>query len=294
MLSRRAALAAMAAACGTPLRAQTQAPKLPIVATFSVLADLVHVVGGDRIDVTALVGPGGDPHAHVPEASDTRALAAARLIIVNALGLDGWIDQLIGTAAAQAPVVVASKGVKGRSPDERAAVLDPHAWLDVANAKIYVANIRDGLRRIEVASTKLFNANTAAYLGKLAALDTDIRAGVETIPPGRRLLVTGHAAFGYFGAAYGLRTFAPPALASGLSGARDLAAAVKQVKAQNAPALFGDGRTDAGLIRRIASEAGVPFGGVLYADALTAGAPAATYLDLMRSNLQVLVTALKN
>ena len=294
MLTRRVALAGLAGAAISPLRAQTL-PKTPVAATFSILADFLRVVGGDRMEIATLVGPGGDVHAYAPAPADARTVAGAKLIVENGIGLEAWVDQLIGTAAAQAPVVVASRGVKPRARDERAAYLDPHAWLSVANAKLYVANIRDGLRRIDVGDTKLFNTTAASYLVNLDALDADIRAAVETIPAARRVIVTGHDAFGYFGAAYGLRTLAAGSFGAGVAaGSRDVAAAVKQIKAQNAPVVFGDTLSDPQTIRQIAADSGATFGGILHADSLTPkGGGAATYLEMMRHNLQVLVAALR-
>jgi zinc/manganese transport system substrate-binding protein len=294
MFTRRAALAGLAAGvAASPLRAQVL-PPFPVVATFSILADFLRVAGGSRVEIASLVGPDRDVHTYIGGASDARTLAGAKLIVQNGFGLEGWVDQLIGTAAAQAPVVVASRGVKARTRDERASTIDPHAWLSVANAKLYVSNIRDGLRRIDATDTKLFNTNVASYLVNLDTLDAEILAAVETIPAARRLIVTGHDAFGYFGAAYGLRTFSPTGLGAATPGAREIAAAAKQIKGQNALVVFGDGVTDPQVSRQIATEAGATFGGVLYADALTPkGGVAATYLDLMRHNLQVLVAALR-
>ena len=296
MVTRRLALAGLAGVLSGSRRLHAQAlPTISVVASFSVLADFVRVVGGDRIEAAALVGPDTDVHGYEPTPGDARTLAASKLIVENGLGLETWIDQLIGTAAAQAPILVASRGVKVRSRDERGAALDPHAWMAVPNAKLYVANIRDALRRVDAGDAKLINAGAATYLAKLDALEAEIRAAVETIPAARRVLVTGHDAFGYFAAAYGLRSFTPPALTQrGSLGPREIATAAKQVKAQGAPALFGDAVSDPALLRQLAAESGVPLAGTLYADALTpASGPASTYLAMMRYDVRTILGALR-
>ena len=279
-----------------PVRAQTPA-KLPVVATFSILADFARNVGGERIEVAALVGPNGDTHVYQPKPADAKELGAARLILVNGFGLEGWIDRLIKASGAKAPVVVATKGIKPQQMREEGRVeLDPHAWQSIADAKIYVANIRDGLIAADPAGEAAYRANAEKYLGKLDTLEAEVKREIAKIPPGRRQIITTHDAFGYFGTAYGFRFIAPEGVSTETeASARDVAKIIRQIKAQKIPAVFLENVTDPRLVRSIAAESGATVGGTLYSDALSPpGGPASTYIDMMRNNVRELSAALAN
>ncbi|MGB6175110.1 MAG: metal ABC transporter substrate-binding protein [Methylocella sp.] len=279
-------------------QALAQAPeKLPVVATFSILADFARNVGGERIEVTALVGPNGDTHVYQPKPADAKELVAARLILVNGLGLEGWIDRLIKASGARAPVIVATKGIKPQQMREEGRVeLDPHAWQSIADAKIYVANISDALIAADPEGEAVYRANAANYLGKLDALDAEVKREIAKIPPGRRQIITTHDAFGYFGAAYGFRFIAPEGVSTETeASARDVAKIIRQIKAEKIPAVFLENVTDPRLVRSIAAESGAKVGGTLYSDALSpANGPASTYIDMMRNNIRELSAALAN
>ena len=278
------------------VHAQTPA-KLPVVATFSILADFALNVGGERIDAVALVGPDGDTHVYQPKPSDAKELGAARLIVVNGLGLEGWIDRLIKASGAKAPVVVATKGIKPQQMREEGRVeLDPHAWQSIADAKIYVANIRDGLIAADPEGASAYRANAENYLGKLDALEADVKREIAKIPPGRRQIITTHDAFAYFGTAYSFRFIAPEGVSTETeASARDVAKIIRQIKAQKIPAVFLESVTDPRLARSIAAESGATVGGTLYSDALSPpDGPASTYIDMIRNNIRELSAALAN
>jgi zinc/manganese transport system substrate-binding protein len=271
--------------------------KMPVVATFSILADFARNVGGGRIEVTELVGPNGDTHVYQPSPADAQELATARLILVNGLGLEGWIDRLIRASGAKAPVAVATKGIKPQQMNEEGRIgIDPHAWQSIANAKIYVANIRDALIAADPESASAYRANADDYLGKLDALDKEVSAEIAAIPPERRQIITTHDAFGYFGTAYGFRFVAPQGVSTETeASARDVAKIIRQIKAQNIPAVFLENVTDTRLLQTIAAESGAKIGGTLYSDALSpAEGPAGSYIEMMRNNVRQLSTALKN
>jgi zinc/manganese transport system substrate-binding protein len=279
-------------------QAKAQAPdKLPVVATFSILADFARNVGGDRIEVAALVGPNGDTHVYQPKPADAKELGAARLIVVNGLGLEGWIDRLIKASGAKAPVVVATKGIKPQQMREEGRVeLDPHAWQSIADAKIYVANIRGGLIAADPEGASAYRANADNYLRKLDALEKEVTVEIAKIPPERRQIITTHDAFGYFGTAYGFRFIAPEGVSTETeASARDVAKIIRQIKAQKIPAVFLENVTDPRLVRSIAAESGATVGGTLYSDALSPpNGPASTYVDMMRNNVRELAAALAN
>ena len=271
------------------------AEKLPVVATFSILADFVRNIGGDRVDVIALVGPDGDTHVYQPKPADAERLGAARLIVVNGLGLEGWIERLIKASNAQAPVVVATQGLKPQQMREEGRIeTDPHAWQSIGGAKLYVKNIQDGLIAADPEGESAYRTNANEYLAKLDALEQEVLAEIGKIPPEKRQIITTHDAFGYFGTAYGFRFIAPEGLSTEAEpSARDIAKIIRQIKAEKIPAVFLENITDQRLIKRIAAETGAKIGGDLFSDALSPpDGPAATYIDMMRHNVRELSAAL--
>jgi zinc/manganese transport system substrate-binding protein len=292
-----AAVGAVAAAGLVPGRGQNKTQDRPrAVAAFSILGDFVKNVGGERVELATLVGPNGDVHVYAPTPGDVKTIAAANIVFVNGLGLEGWIDRLIAASAARAPVVVASQGIRPlsgtRSQDH--AVSDPHAWQSVANVKLYVGNIRDGLIAVNAPGKKIFETNATAYLARLDALDAEIKAAIAAIPPARRKVITAHSAFGYFGDAYGIEFVAAEGLSTDAEpSARAVARLIDQIRREKIPAAFMENITDPRLLQRIAAETGVRIGSELYSDALSPpDGPAATYIEMMRSNVRELTSAL--
>jgi zinc/manganese transport system substrate-binding protein len=289
-------LVSLAMTGAVPVRAQP-ATKLPVVATFSILADFARNIGGEQIYVVTLVGPNGDTHVYQPKPADAKELGAARLILENGLGLEGWIDRLIQASGTKAPVIVATKGINPQQMREEGHIeLDPHAWQSIADAKIYVANIRDGLIAADPAGEAAYRANAEKYLGKLDTLEAEVKREIAKIPPGRRQIITTHDAFGYFGTAYGFRFIAPEGVSTETeASARDVAKIIRQIKSQKIPAVFLENVTDPRLARSIAAESGATVGGTLFSDALSPpDGPASTYIDMMRNNVRELAAALAN
>ncbi|MBM3552703.1 MAG: metal ABC transporter substrate-binding protein [Alphaproteobacteria bacterium] len=289
MLTRRSALALSLVALIAPSRAETK--KIPVVASFSIIGDLVHEVGGDRVSVTTIVGPDGDAHVYEPSPADGRRIAKARLIFVNGLGFEGWLERLIKSAKSKGEVFTLGNGVAARKNDEGQ---DPHAWQDVANAKIYVEAIRDALTTADPEGGQAYKANAEAYLAKLDALDAEIRQAIDALPKERRRVVSTHDAFGYFASRYGVEFIAPQGVSTEAEvSARDVAKIIDAVKSQKVAAVFIENIADPRLAKRIASETGARMGGVLYSDALSdAKGDGATYVDMMRHNVKQLAKAL--
>jgi zinc/manganese transport system substrate-binding protein len=297
VVSLTAAAAAVAAAGLAPGRGQNKTQDRPrAVATFSILGDFVRNVGREQVELATLVGPNGDVHVYAPTPGDVKTIAAANIVFVNGLGLEGWIDRLIAASATHAPVVVASRGIGPRSGarSRDQAVSDPHAWQSLANAKLYVGNIRDGLIAVDAAGKAIFEANATSYLAKLDALDGEIKTEIAAIPPARRKVITAHSAFDYFGDAYGIAFIAPEGLSTEAEpSARDVAKLIEQIRRENVPALFLENVADSRLLERIAAETGVRIGGKLYSDALSPpDGPAASYIAMMRSNARELTRVL--
>jgi len=302
MLTRRQALAATALAALFVAPGARAQDRLNVIASFSILGDFVKNVGGDRVEVATLVGPNGNAHVYAPSPGDAKKVADAKLVFVNGLGFEGWLERLVKASGTKAPIVVATKGIK---PLERAGEhdhdhdhdhgrADPHAWQSVANAKIYVANIRDALIAADPAGKDAYSANAAAYLAKLDALERDVREVIAKIPADRRRVITSHSAFGYFQDAYGVNFTAPQGVSTEAeASAKDVAAIIAQIRKQKVAAVFLENVTDPRLVEQVARETGAKVGGTLYSDALTDDkGDATTYVDLMRHNLRQLASAL--
>jgi ABC-type Zn uptake system ZnuABC Zn-binding protein ZnuA len=285
-------LAVLAAGCGggpTPAAGD----RLPVVATFSVLGDLVHNVGGEHVSVAVLAGPGIDTHTFAPAPADGVTLAHARLVFENGLGFEPWLDDLYQAAGSQATRVVLSEGIDVIAAEDGAR--DPHLWHSAANAIVMARSIGAALAAADPANAGSYRANTDAYTVELEALDDWIMAQVNRLPPERRKLVTTHDTFGYFAERYGFEvvgTLLPTTTEGASPSAQALAALVEAVRAEGVPAVFAETVSNNSLLDQVSTEAGVEVV-TLYTDALgPAGSAGATYLDLMRSNVSAIVTAL--
>jgi zinc/manganese transport system substrate-binding protein len=265
--------------------------RLKVVASFSILGDFVKNVGGDRVEVTTLVGPNGDIHVYTPAPADAKKIADAKLVVINGLGLEGWLPRLVQSSGGKATVVIASDGVV---PLKSGSAADPHAWQSVSNAKIYVANIRDALVAADPADAAVFRANADAYLAKLDGLNRDVREAMARIPPAHRKVISTHGAFGYFAAAYGVEFIAPLGVSTDSeASARDIADIINRIRVARIPAVFVENISDPRLIRRISAETGAAIGGTLYSDSLTEEkGDAPTYIDMVRHNIKALTKAL--
>lgn len=273
------------------ITAPARADRLNVVASFSILGDLVRNVGGDNVNVTTLVGPDGDVHVYVPTPADAKRITGARLVFVNGLGLEGWLPRLVQSAGNKATIITATAGI---APLKLGSDADPHAWQSPLNAKIYVANIRDALVAADPADAEAFQANAAAYLAKLDALDGEVRQAVAQIPENRRKVISTHRAFGYFEAAYGIAFIAPLGVSTeSEASAREIAGIITQIRSAKIPAVFLENISDPRLIRQIAAETGARVGGTLYSDSLTGEkGDSPTYIDMVRHNIKALTSAL--
>ncbi len=295
MTTRRSILLAaglMAMLLSLPAMAQD---KVKAVATISILGDFVKNVGGDRVEVVTLVGPNGDAHTFSPSPADARKIADAKVVFINGLGLEGWITRLVVASGTKAPTVTTTTGIKSRRMEEDGKqVTDPHAWQSIANARIYVANIRDGLSKADPAGTGTYDANAKVYLAKLDTLENEVKAAIAKIPADHRRIITTHDAFGYFGAAYGMEFIAPEGVSTEHeASAKDVAMIIKQIRKEKIPAVFMENISDSRLMQQIAKESGAKIGGALFSDALSdEKGPAPTYVDMMHNNIKQFLAAL--
>jgi zinc/manganese transport system substrate-binding protein len=276
--------------------------KIKVVASFSILADLTANVGGDKIELTSIVKPGSDAHVYEPKPDDVKAVVAADVVIVNGLGFEGWQQRLIEASGFKKYLVTAAQGVRARELDHEEhgdeahdhQDHDPHAWQNVANAQVYVANIAKGLCATDKVNCDYYEGKAKAYTEKLVALDSEIKSAINTIPEQNRTIITSHDAFGYLAESYGLDFLAPEGISTDAeASARDVARLIIQVREKNAKALFVESISDPRLLEQIASETGLKPGGTLYSDALSGtDGPASTYIDMMRHNIKTITSAI--
>lgn len=306
--------------------------KLKAVASFSILGDFVSRVGGDRVEVTTIVGPNGDAHVYEPKPADVKAVAAAKVVFVNGLAFEGWLDRLVDASGYKGTLIKATEGIEvekmsegghdehaeGEKKEEHAegeaghdhdkdkkaeaggeaghdhGESDPHAWQSAGNAQIYVKNIAAALCAADAAGCDTYKSNAEAYTKELATLDAEIKTAVEKIPADRRTVITSHDAFGYFEHNYGVKFLAPEGVSTeSEASAKDVAKLIGQIKQDKASALFVENVSDPRLIEQISKETGVKIGGALFSDALSEkDGPAATYIEMMRHNAKLLTEAM--
>ena len=303
---------------------------IPVVATFSILGDMVERIGGEHIALTTLVGPEGDAHVYQPTPKAARSVAEADLLFMNGLEFEGWLERLAEAASFDGAMVVATTGVspiafeehedddhdehdehaghdEHDEHDEHAGhdehdehaghdhgTFDPHAWQSLDNAVIYANNIAAGLAQADPANASEYYTNRAAFVAEIVALKSDIDAMMAALPADKRTVVTPHDAFGYFAEAYDLTFEAPQGMSTESEvSAADVAALITQIRRESISAVFIESITDNRMMEQIANETGATIGGTLYSDALSGETgPASTYLDMMRHNATTLSEAL--
>jgi zinc/manganese transport system substrate-binding protein len=290
MVWRSALILCVLMLCGPACRGE--APPLQVVASFSILADLAAQVGADEVSVAALVPPGRDLHQFQPKPADAKLLAHADLVVVNGLGGEGWLDQLVRASGYKGPVVAAGKvGTVRKGAD---GATDPHSWQDVGNARAAVVAIADALAALRPERAERFRARARAYDQRLVELQGWIMAQIAAIPEDRRVMVVPHEAFGYFAAAYGVTVLALQGVSSDAEPtAQRLAGLSRTIRAGRIAALFSEANADSRPIRQLAAESGVAVAGELYSDSLSPpDGPAPSYERMMRHNVTLMTKAM--
>lgn len=275
------------------------ADKIPVVASFSILGDLVAAVGSERVSVRSLVGPDQDAHVFEPQPIDLKAVSQARLVVFNGLGFEGWMERLIKSSGFKGTTLIASRGIKPRQMEDEdqpgKRVADPHAWQDPRNTIDYVRNIAAALSRLDPDGEAVYRANSANYIAELSALDNWAQAQYASIPAARRKLITSHDAFGYHSRRYGIRFLAPQGISSeDEPSAREMATLIRQIRKEQIKALFMENMSNPKILDQLARETAVVPAGKLYADSLSkADGPAPTYLKMMRYNVETILDGLR-
>ncbi len=307
MLTRRFLLSAAPALLAVPAWG---AQPLPVLASFSILADLAREVGGERVRVESLVGPGEDAHVFTPAPGDARRVGAARVLVMNGLGFDGWMDRLARAANFQGTRVVASEGVRtlrarghhhhghghghGHSHGHSHSDVDPHIWQDPKRAQVMVRRIAAGLAAADPSGKPVYDANAARYNERLEALHASVEAAFASIPREARRVVTSHDAFAYYGERYGITFLSPQGVTTRAEpSAQQIAQLVQQIRRDRIRAIFIEGMANPRVLEQVARESGARIGGTLYSDALSPpDGPAPTYEALIRHNTRMIAEAL--
>jgi len=292
MIKKLLAAALLGLAFTAPARADAS---LPVVASFSILGDMVQQIGGDAVTVKTLVGPDSDTHTYQPTPDDAKTIAEAKIVFVNGLDFEGWMGRLISSSGYTGSVVTASSGVKPRSMvDDGKKITDPHAWQNLSNAHIYVKNIEAALELALPAQADAIRARAEKYDAAITAKDQWVKKQFAAIPAGQRKIITSHDAFGYFGAAYGVKILAPQGYSTESEpSAADVAHLGDQMKSEGLKTVFLENMTNPRLIEQLGKDAGATVGGTLYSDALSGpNGSAPHYLDMFDNNVPKMKAAM--
>jgi len=285
----------LAAALALGMAGAAHAKTIDVVASFTVLADVVKNVGGDHVKVKSLVPPNGDPHDYEPSPDDVKAIKSASVTFLSGEGLETWFQRIAKASGAGVDPVTVSTGIKTHMFDEDGKqVTDPHVWNSIPNALIWVGNIEAALEKADPADAADFRKNAAAYTASLKKLDGQIRAEIAKVPADRRKVLTSHDAFGYYGEAYGVKFLAPLGVSTETeASAADVAKLIDQIKAEHIKVYFMENSNDPRLVKQVADATGAKAGGELYPEALSkADGPAPTYEKMMAYNTRQIVDAI--
>lgn len=285
------------------------AQHLPVVASFSIVADITRQIGGERVDVISLVGPGQDTHVFQPSPADVQRLARAKVFVTNGLGLEGWLTRLAKSANFHGVQVTATDGIKPlqgsvshaahdhghADEDAHEHAIDPHAWHDPRCVEIYIKNVTRGLIKADPAGKIFYEQRAAAFTERVRKLDQWAAGAFAAIPATRRTVVTAHDAFGYLAHRYDIHFLTLQGMSTDSeASAKHLAQLVRQLRKENINTVFFETMSDKRLVQQVAKEAKLRVEGPLYADALTVPAGVAgSWEKMFRYNISILLKSLQ-
>lgn len=278
----------------------TKTPPLKVVCTFSILSDFVKIIGTDAVTVETIVPINTDPHTYQPTPGNAKALADADLVFVNGLNFEGWIDRLIAASGYQGDIIIAAQDVSPRSAQdiredsEKTPTIDPHAWHNVQNAIAYIRVITNALITKQPQEREKIQARSQEFIHKLQDLEQWIIQQLNSISREKRIVVTTHDAFWYYGDAYGIQFLSPVGVSTDAQpSAASMASLIRQIQQQDIRAVFIENLSNSRLVNQISKETNVKIGGVLYADSLSdEKGPAPTYIQMIRHNTSEIMNAL--
>lgn len=275
------------------------AEPLPVVASFSILGDLVQVVGGERVKVMTLVGPNADAHTFEPKPAHAKAILQSRLFVINGLNFEPWAQKLAQSANYQGQILIASQGIKVRNlpadQGHKHAQADPHGWQDPSNVAVYVKNIAKSLSSLDPAGASSYQKNSESYIKELQALDQFTKDQLAALSTKQRQVITSHDAFGYFAGRYQIRFLAPQGINADVEpSAKEVAQLIRQIKRDQINAVFVENMGNPRLLAQITQDTGITLGPKLYVDALSGpNEPGSTYLKMMHHNVTQLVAGMR-
>lgn len=273
----------------------TYAAKPLVVASASMIADMTRNIGGDHIDVEMIVPIGGDPHIYEPTPGDVRLVRSANLILVNGLTFEGWINELIENSGTSASTAIVTEGIEVLTSQQYKNSADPHAWMTAHNGKIYSQNIKNALQKLDPIHAEEYEANFQRYILQLEELDQYIIQKIKEIPEVKRILVTSHDAFQYYGRRYGIRLEAIMGISTEAEAqTSDIIRVNRVIKESQIPAIFIETTINPKLIQQLAEDNKISIGGKLYADSIgDKDSPGNSYINMLRYNTDTIVEALK-
>ena len=268
--------------------------KLKVITTTTIISDITMQIAGDLVSVESLVPIGGDPHLYEPIPQDAIKIVKANLILMNGLTLEGWLNEFIENSGTKATIVNTTTGVDAIVSSEYANSPDPHAWMDAANGIIYAENIKNALVALDTENATTYESNFEAFKTRIEALDIQLKELITSIPEDKRVLVTSHDAFKYYGRKYGLQLESILGTSTDAQAqTQDINRLYKVIKASGIPAIFIESTINPQTLIQIAKDTKVKIGGKLYADSL--GDPkgdAGTYEKMLLTNTQTIVNGL--
>ncbi len=285
---------ALALICCSSIAQITQNDKKTVVSSASMIWDMVTNIAGDKVVNKLIVPIGGDPHIYEPSPSDAQKVATADLIFINGLTFEGWVVKLIKNSGTKGKTITVTDGLTPISSSVYDNAYDPHAWMDLSLAQTYITNIKDGLIELDPANKEYYLSNYETYAQKLIDLDKYILNRVQEIPEHKRVLITSHDAFRYYGKRYGIRVEGVIGISTESEAqTSDMIRVVKAIKDSGVPAIFVETTINPKLLQQIAKDNDVAIGGSLYADSIgERGTAGESFYDMMKSNTDLIVDAL--
>lgn len=281
--------------CGNNTNKIKDSDKIKVVSSITIINDIVKNIGKDKVEAKSICGVGIDPHTYHAKPSDPKLISEADIVFINGLALEHWIEEMIRNAGGSKTVVTATEGLNPMTDEKGYGDPDPHAWFNAEYVKTYAENITNGLTSIDKKNEEFYKKNLEEYKIKLDSLNGWIKEQIETLPQEKRVLITSHDAFRYFGEAYGFEV-------KGLQGisteakvqTEDVKKLIDLIKERNLKSVFIETSVNPKLLEEISKETGAIVGGTLFSDSVgDEGKPEGTYIGAVKHNVNTIVNALK-
>lgn len=269
--------------------------KIVAVSSITIISDVVKNIGGDKVESISICGVGTDPHTYHPKPEDVRTIAKSDITFINGFTLEHWMEELIDNAGGERTKITVTEGITPMTDEKGFGDPDPHAWFDVKNVKVYAQNIAKGLIEIDKENEEYYKTNLENYLKQLDELDAWIHTEIATIPEQKRVVITSHDAFRYFGKAYGVEVHGLQGLSTEAKvQTEDVTRVVDLIKARGLRSVFIETSVNPKLLEQVSAETGAKVGGTLYSDSIgNEGTEGGSYIGAVKENVKTIVNALK-